>query len=1440
LRKLFLLAALLPCSIVLFGAQIETWNLDASDDWGDPGAWTPVGFPNGFGATANFGAVITQPRTVTVDQPTFIVGFLTFDNANAYTIDGFGSQLIIDSGQVGVPSTFNITNVNGNGAHRINSTVQLLLDNDLIITQGSTSPVTLACFIGGFGASNFTLNAPVLTNTLIVSASNPNQLGSVTINSGILQCGAINIFGFSSFNVNASGTLQLTSFNQTVNALSGSGSVDLGTATLNVNTSGSNAFSGVLSNTGSLTVSGSGSLTLTGGNTYSNGTTIAGTATLIGNTNSLQGNIVDNSLLIFNQTTDGSFTSVVSGSGSLIKQGAAKLTLTGLNSYGGTTTVTAGTLQGSTTTLPGPITNNAALIFDQALTGTFSPVISGSGTVEKQNAGTLILTGANTFAGTTTITAGTLQGSTTSLPSAIVDNAILVFNQTATGTFSHAITGSGSFTKLGVGTLILLGGNTYSGGTTVSAGTLQGNTTSLQGAITDNATLTFDQASPGTFASAISGSGQLIKIGIGSLILTGPNIYGGGTTISAGSMEGNTTSLQGAITDNAALVFNQVGNGTFASLISGSGNMLKIGVGDVVLSVANTYSGGTTINDGTITVGIVNALPSGQELAMNSPGGLVLSTFNQNIGQLSGTGTIFTGNSGAVGLTVNVPVSVINTYSGDISGSGSLTSAGAGTFIVLGTNTYTGGTTVSAGTLQGNTTSLQGAITDNASLIFNQFSPGAFSSIISGSGKMVKTGVGSLDLTASNLYSGGTTINAGTLAIGAVNALLPAGSVAVNSPGGLVLTTFNQTITGLSGNGQITLGVSGAPALTVSVPASTTNTFSGPITSSGSLSKTGLGTLVLTGTDSYSGGTTVTAGTLQGHTLSLQGQITNNATLIFDQSFSGTFAGSLLGAGALNKSGSGTVTFNGSQTEGSTAINAGKILVASGGTLVSPTVTVGSGAELGGSGTIQGSVASSGNVRPGSSVGTLTIVGNYTQNPGSTFTAEVNPSTASLLAVTGTVSLGATSNLVVIPDPGVYGPGTLYTIITSGTPPITGSFSSVTIMHDFFSNDSVIYNPGSVQIVLGVLPPSNIIPGGNAGAIAACVTPSALSADDDLFQVYSHLLFLPKSAIRSAFEKMQPSQLKGLVLTEENNLISVRSTISQRLQEIYQTLCQQDASKRYDWTFWSNVNGDFLAQHQTQKNVGFRAQTGTLSLGCDRELVENLFVGVNAAYNYSGVQWKKSRGHGSINSLYLGPYASWHWDHAYVNTSLLGSWSGYSASRHIQFPFVNRKAQSSHTGFSTLAHIDFGAITYSSNHLTISPEAGLDYVYLYEQRFSEVGAGGLDLSVKSSQDQLLRSDVGLKFAKCALHESITWTNDLKLSWVHEQRFGGKHYRASFKHQSCVFEVTGMHPTRNLLNIDVGISAMLFDDRISFTARYDAQLGHSFSAQTATLQMLYRL
>ena len=434
------------------------------------------------------------------------------------------------------------------------------------------------------------------------------------------------------------------------------------------------------------------------------------------------------------------------GSGALFKEGTGLLVLNGANNYSGGTFVSNGTLQGNATSLQGNIVNNAKVNFDQAGVGTYAGAMSGTGSMTKLNAGTLIMTGANSYTGGTTVSAGTLQGNARSVQGNIVNQAAVVFDQAAAGTYVGNMSGAGSLTKIGNGTLVMSGANSYSGGTFVAGGTLQGNTQSLQGDIVNQSSVVFDQAAGGTYSGNMFGAGSLTKIGSGLLVLGGTNSYSGGTTIAAGTLQGNTQSLRGNFLNNASLVFDQAADGGFAGNVNGSGSLTKQGDGLLVMSGVNSYTGGTTVNAGTLA----GTAPACRETSPTDP-------------------------------TVVFDQSAAGTYSGIMSGIGTLVKQGGGLLVLGGANSYSGGTFISAGTLQGSTHTLQGDIVDQAALVFDQNDNGIFAGNMAGTGSLMKQGTGSINMTGDfSQFTGSTTVNGGMLA---VNGFLGGGGLTVGANG---------------------------------------------------------------------------------------------------------------------------------------------------------------------------------------------------------------------------------------------------------------------------------------------------------------------------------------------------------------------------------------------------------------------------------------------------------------------------------------------------------------------------------------------------------------------------------------------------------------------------------------------------------------------------------
>ncbi|ELW2911244.1 autotransporter outer membrane beta-barrel domain-containing protein, partial [Salmonella enterica] len=597
-------------------------------------------------------------------------------------------------------------------------------------------------------------------------------------------------------------------------------------------------------------------LTLSGANSYSGGTLISDGTLVASNVEALgTGDVTDDATLELN--TGGTFDNAIGGSGNVVKSGADTLTLSGSNSYTGGTTISGGTLVASNVEAlgTGDVTNNATLELNTG--GDFINNIGGTGRVEKSGDDTLTLSGSNTYTGGTLINGGTLVASNVEALGTgdVTDNATLALN--TGGTFDNAISGSGQVVKSGDETLTLSGTNSYTGGTTISGGTLVATNVEALGSgdVTDDATLELNTG--GTFDNAISGSGQVVKSGDKMLTLSGANSYSGGTLISDGTLVASNVEALGTgdVTNNATLELNT--GGDFTNNISGSGQVEKSGDDALTLSGANSYSGGTLISDGTLVASNVEALGTGD---VTDDATLELNTGGD--------------------------------FDNAISGSGQVVKSGDETLTLSGSNTYTGGTLISSGTLVANDVNALGTgdVTDNAVLELN--TGGDFINSIGGTGRVEKSGDETLTLSGSNTYTGGTTINDGTLVATSVDAL---GSGDVTDNATLELNTGGDFTNNIGGTGRV--------------------------------EKSGDGTLTLSGSNTYTGGTTINDGTLVATSVDAlgTGDVTDDATL--ELNTGGDFDNAISGSGQVVKSGDETLTLSGANSyTGGTTISGGTLV----------------------------------------------------------------------------------------------------------------------------------------------------------------------------------------------------------------------------------------------------------------------------------------------------------------------------------------------------------------------------------------------------------------------------------------------------------------------------------------------------------------------------------
>ncbi|EAW2776527.1 autotransporter outer membrane beta-barrel domain-containing protein [Salmonella enterica] len=637
---------------------------------------------------------------------------------------------------------------------------------------------------------------------------------------------------------------------------------------------------------------------------------------------------------------------------SLTKTGAGTLILNAENTYTGGTTISDGTLVANNVEAlgTGNVTDNATLELNTG--GDFDNAISGSGQVVKSGDETLTLSGANSYTGGTTISGGTLVASNVEALGTgdITDNATLELN--AGGTFDNVISGSGQVVKSGDDALTLSGANSYTGGTTISGGTLVANNVEALGTgdVTNNATLELNTG--GDFTNAISGSGQVVKSGDKTLTLSGANSYSGATTISGGTLIATHVNAlgTGAIDNRASLLLDASGQFTVTDLTTESGGNTEIGAGSTLQATTLTQKSDSTL---TINLNSNTADPVIHAASQVSLAGTL---------DITGVGDVLDSDPASTDdLDIFTLIASDKTIAGDFE---KLTVAGmdadlADFITVDGRIDDTGkqyelttaltwyadrddAVTDAHGTF--NLTNADGSFAVNTVLENVDATLDPASATGWDGTSLIKQGAGTLILNAENTYTGGTTISGGTLVATNVDAL---GSGDVTDDATLELNTGGTFDNAISGSGQVV--------------------------------KSGDGALTLSGANSYSGGTLISDGTLVASNVDAlgSGDVTNNATL--EMNTGGDFINNIGGTGRVEKSGDDTLTLSGSNTyTGGTLISDGTLVASNVEALGTGDVTNNATLELNTGGTFDNAISGSGQVeKSGDDVLTLSGANSY-------------------------------------------------------------------------------------------------------------------------------------------------------------------------------------------------------------------------------------------------------------------------------------------------------------------------------------------------------------------------------------------------------------------------------------------------------------------------------
>lgn len=955
------------------------------------------------------------------------------------------------------------------------------------------------------------------------------------------------------------------------------------------------------------------------------------------------------------------------------------------------------------------------------------------------------------------------------------------------GGFSSNTVAGGAAGGTGAAAGVGVGGAMFLMGSNATYNVSNGNTVVIDNTIGDGGNAGF--------------AGTFTKGGAGTLTFTANNTYTGQTTISGGVLQigngGTTGAILGDVVNNSSLVFNRSNTLTYGGTISGSGGVTQAGGGVLTLSGTNSYMGGTTINSGTLAISAdANLGDAAGSVTFN--GGILQTLSSITTSRpiaLNGTGTILTNS-----LTTNI-------FSGAITGAGGLTKTGLGTLILTGNNSYSGNTVINVGILQvgngGTTGNISGTVMDNGSLIFARADQVNFGGTISGTGSVTQMGGSVLQLTGTNTYSGGTKILGGTLAISSDTNLGAASGPLTFGSGATLLT-----LAGITSNRAVTLNEGGGVIDTNNFD----STLNGAISGSGSLTKNGSGTLTLKGAGSYSGGTSINAGTIA---------VGNPKAL-------GTGDVNVSEAGTLEATGSAkTIQIGGnySQGGGSQPLLVGPRVPSFGGTL---------------------------NLRLGGPA----------------------PGQYDSLHIAGSATLGGTLNLLSLngfsPRPGDF-----FTLITAAKG-ITGTFATVNQPDFALKlNIAYLTNAvdGSIPGVPGNPgTPGQPGTGGGGGGVGVSVeqvpftdfakTPNQMSVARNLDKVIfdsranklvGFLDSLPTRSLPGAFDQIAPADLTAIFQTAVSLANIQTLNIERRLEDLragargfdsthfslsgqpqvldgVASLSKDNRDEKDDkdgkkviqvipesrWGAFITGQGEFTSVRNGDTNArGYDLDTGGFTLGADYRVNDHLIVGIDAGYAHTRADLNQG---GSIDTdgAKFGAYATAYSGGWHADLALSGGYNSYSARRAALLGSAHGDTDG--TEFNVLVATGYDI---HKGALTFGPVASFQYTNVGLQSFTEHGSLA-PLFYPHQNEESLRTNLGMQMSyECKVGHVLVYPR-VRVTWQHEYDSSSFALDSEFASGAGnLFTVHGPRIGRDSAVISAGI-AVRWNDRVMTYADYDGE------------------
>ncbi len=627
----------------------------------------------------------------------------------------------------------------------------------------------------------------------------------------------------------------------------------------------------------------------------------------------------------------------------------------------------------------------------------------------------------------------------------------------------------------------------------------------------------------------------------------------------------------------------------------------------------------------------------------------------------------------------------------------------------------------------------------------------------------------------------------------------------------------------------------------------TVATIAAPLTGNVGINKTDLGTLVLTGTNTYTGTTTISEGTLQlgngGTTGSVAGAIVDNARLVVARSDTTTFRDEVSGNGQVEFRG-GKVLYGSSKFTGAVTAKDAFVRLDPGAT-TSATFTLESGSVLGGTATIGALTANAGSiVAPGYSPGTIAVTGAVAFTAGSTFAVDVTPDGRhDLITATGPVTLSSQAKVAVHATPGRYAANSTYAILTT-TATVTGQFAGVTSDYAFLK-PTLSYDAQNVYLGLTYNERrfTDFARTRNQFALA--------SAAQDLGfgnRIFDTLLNLPEGQVARAFDRLDGEGHASLNTVIQQQSAFLRDGVGARLRQSGSgndalgraAQAAGPATQSVDGdpgrVLWAQAYGGF-GRRLSDGNAGAVASSaGGMLAGLDVALGDAIRVGVLGGLGRSSADVPSRDTSATFANYDVGLYGSGRFGALAVRGGFAQSWHDVSARRSVVIP--------GYTGSETARYTVAGRQVFGEvstdvavGATTLQPFAGLSSVSLDGHRVSERGSADAALSGTVRAQGVTTTSVGARAATQITLGEVVLTPSVTLGWQHA--FGDLAPRASLRFAGgSAFGVSGVPVAQETALVGAGLSYDL-SDVSAIRVNYTGQLAPKATQNAFTAEYAHR-